>query len=232
MMIFGRLWAVLAMLCTSRWVLLASTTDLYPNPQKDLYRCGQRGRTSWICDPDQILSFKEAIEVNNTLTDIRQETKCACANQALCTNGTGPGYRVAVAVMSFIPTTRSQKITAKSYATFLREQEWKYGSCDDDVVIVVSKLEKKVAVSIGDNAAKMLSADVMKDILSDTNEYFQKENFSDGLLEFIGLMKLAFDNDYKLIPPFPVWTVVQMAMAALFVLICFFSMYICRKLYS
>ncbi len=48
-----------------------------------------------------------AIEVNNTLTDIRQKTKCACDNIALCANDTGHGYRVAVAVMSFIPTTRS-----------------------------------------------------------------------------------------------------------------------------
>ncbi|XP_022098006.1 uncharacterized protein LOC110983231 [Acanthaster planci] len=229
---FGSLRAALAMLIISSFATIAVPGDVYPNPQKDLYRCGRRGRASWICDPDQVLSFHAAEDVNTALSNLRVETECSCHNAALCSNHTGHGYSVAVAVMSFLPTTRRQLITATSYAKYLREHEWLYGNCEDDVVIVVSKLEKQVAASVGDTAARKLTARVMADIFSDTSDNFQNGNFSEGLLEIIERMRAAFRNDYVITPSFPVWTVVQMAMATLFVLICFFSMYICRKLYS
>ncbi|XP_038050792.1 uncharacterized protein LOC119723947 [Patiria miniata] len=227
-----RLRPVLAMLIISSWAARTFPSDVYPNPQEDLYRCGRRGRPSWVCDPDQVLSFNEAEDVNTALGNIRLETDCSCSNSALCSNHSSHGFSVAVAVMSFIPTTRAQLISASTYAKYLREHEWLYGNCQDDVVIVVSKHDKQVAASIGDTAAKKLTPRVLKDILSDTSDYFQNENFAAGLLEMIDRMRAAFENDYVVTPSFPVWTVVQMAMAALCVLICFFSMYICRRLYS
>ena len=31
----------------------------YPNPQKDIDKCGRGGKKSWVCDPDNILTPEE-----------------------------------------------------------------------------------------------------------------------------------------------------------------------------
>lgn len=40
------------------WVL-----DAYPNPQTDTDACGRRGVRSWVCDPDGVLPYDDANEV-------------------------------------------------------------------------------------------------------------------------------------------------------------------------
>ena len=76
---FGRLRAELAMLIISSLAAITSPSDVYPNPQEDLYRCGRRGRVSWICDPDQVLSFHEGMYILGYLpiTHIPKNLQCA-----------------------------------------------------------------------------------------------------------------------------------------------------------
>lgn len=33
--------------------------DEFPNPQRDFYECGRRGRISWVCDPANITRYGE-----------------------------------------------------------------------------------------------------------------------------------------------------------------------------
>ena len=40
--------------------------EQFPNPARDIEACGRRGKVSWICDPDNILSYETANTVSYT----------------------------------------------------------------------------------------------------------------------------------------------------------------------
>ncbi|XP_072034278.1 uncharacterized protein [Amphiura filiformis] len=208
--------------------------DVYPNPQSESYRCGRRGRPSWICDPYRILSYSEANEIDHQLSALRNQTQCACKSKHLCpTNSTQTvGYSVSVALMSFIPTSRSQEITVQSYANYLRTYEWRFGQCGDDVVVVYSQLENEIHASVGFKAAIKITERVLEDIILDTRSHFTDDGIHQGLTAFIRKLRNALEDKYQLSPGFPLWTMVQMVMAVCFVFCCFGGMWVCRKLYS
>ncbi|XP_041483240.1 uncharacterized protein LOC121430037 [Lytechinus variegatus] len=205
--------------------------DLVYNPRTDVKLCGRGGRPSWLCDPFYILSREQADELDFALEEIRSTTSCACTLEQAC-NVTDSGYTISIAILPYLPSTRQDPVTARNYADFLRKKSWMFGKCEDDVVIVVAKQDKEVYASAGPAAALKLKLLIMEDIYSDTRQYFQDEDVFTGLKVMVESFRSVLQDSYSISPDFPVWPIVQMGIGALFVLICFCSMYLCRKLFS
>ncbi|KAJ8031062.1 hypothetical protein HOLleu_27667 [Holothuria leucospilota] len=124
------------------------------------------------------------------------------------------------------------QVSAKNYAKYLRQHEWTYSACGDDVVVVFVNMSKEVGMSCGTTTVHELEYLVIEDILRNAERIFKTQNITQSIVFIIRSLKEAFNGEYKRTPPFPVWTVVHMALGSSFVLCCFFSMYICRLLYS
>ena len=49
------------------------------------------------------------------------------------------------------PTTESDKLDAtREFADYLRKSSWKFGDCNNDLVIVISEFDRKVSVCLDD----------------------------------------------------------------------------------
>ena len=35
------------------------TADRYPNPRKDVWKCGRKGKASFVCDPDSVITYAQ-----------------------------------------------------------------------------------------------------------------------------------------------------------------------------
>ena len=45
----------------------------FPDPQRDLQKCGRNGKQSYVCDPDGVVSYKEGIvSINFSSCDTHQ----------------------------------------------------------------------------------------------------------------------------------------------------------------
>ncbi|XP_071495934.1 uncharacterized protein [Diadema antillarum] len=209
-----------------------TNANLMYNPQIDVRLCGRGGRLSWICDPFSVLSRTDADKLDRTLEEIQSETQCACDAVEYKCNTTSKGYTISIAILPYLPHSRQDPVTAENYADYLRRYVWRFGKCGDDVVIVLSKREKQVYASVGPTAALKLKSLIVNDIYSDSRQFFDNGEFCTGLSYMLESFREAFEATYEVTPDFPVWPVVQMAIGALFVLTCFCSMYLCRKLYS
>ncbi|XP_071838975.1 uncharacterized protein [Apostichopus japonicus] len=202
-----------------------------PNPRLDFKLCGgDLTEPKWICDPDHVLHEPEVNKINRILESIRYNTTCACDDQSECPID-GTGFTVSVAIKSSLPT-RSRSISATNYAKYLRQNEWKFSACDDDVVIVIANKKREIGISYGFTTEQMLAVIVIDDILRNSRNIFERRNISETTMYLVSSLKDAFLGNYRRTPPFPVWTVVHMILGSSFVLCCFCSMYICRVLYS
>eukprot|EP00057_Strongylocentrotus_purpuratus_P015414 XP_011669888.1 PREDICTED: uncharacterized protein LOC105440947 [Strongylocentrotus purpuratus] len=205
--------------------------DLVYNPRTDVKLCGRGGRPSWLCDPFHILSREEADELDFALEEIRTTTPCSCELEQAC-NVTNNGFTVSIAILPYLPSTRQDPVTAQNYADYLRKNSWLFGKCGDDIVIVVSKQDKQVYASTGPKAALKLKSLITEDIYSDTRQYFEDEDVFTGLKLMVESFRAVLQDSYSITPDFPLWPIVQMSIGAMFVLVCFCSMYLCRKLFS
>lgn len=48
------------------------TPSTFPNPSKDVERCGRRGVASWVCDPDGIMPYQSANVVEGVIKKIAE----------------------------------------------------------------------------------------------------------------------------------------------------------------
>lgn len=86
--------------------------------------------------------------------------------------------------------------------------------------------------SAGPKAALKLKSLITEDIYSDTRQYFEDEDVFTGLKLMVENFRAVLQDSYSITPDFPLWPIVQMSIGAMFVLVCFCSMYLCRKLFS
>ncbi|KAI0234156.1 hypothetical protein LSAT2_015670 [Lamellibrachia satsuma] len=115
------------------------TKSEFPDPQLDVDDCGNNGSKSWVCDPTRLLTRQEVAALDALIIQLRGNDSCQ-------------GWVAAVAVVPRIrlsdnkyPSSDSEKLEAtREFADYLRKTSWKFGDCDNDLVIVVSKSERKV----------------------------------------------------------------------------------------
>ncbi|XP_077979489.1 uncharacterized protein LOC144434849 [Glandiceps talaboti] len=171
--------------------------EMYPNPQNDStglsYSCGHGLNTSWICDPNEILSNQEAGELNEIAENIRLTTTCVCSIcDANNTNNSqlGTGYVVAIAIVNRMeaeyinqgcPTRKELVKEADKWATYLRTTRWQFGDCGNDVIILYSKEENVIVTSTGEKTAEVLQASHIQHLYSKAHEYLDSHEYFKGL---------------------------------------------------
>lgn len=164
--------------------------EQFPNPKRDIEACGRRGKVSWICDPDKILSYDTANFVEEILASVRKNTSSGCRN-----GDENPGFQIGVAVvkkMRCIPG-ESIAVTAKNFAKHLHNR-WRVGNagCDDGALLLLSITDGKIYVSIGRRAMDVLTDDQI-DVLFELVKPLVKEKRYDISVELaVTWMRLCF----------------------------------------
>ncbi|KAI0215797.1 hypothetical protein LSAT2_032142 [Lamellibrachia satsuma] len=138
------------------------TKSEFPNPQLDVDDCGNNGSKSWVCDPARLLSRQEVDALNELIIQLRGDDSCQ-------------GWVAAVAVVMRIhlrhnkyPSTDNDKLEAtREFADYLLKT-WKFGDCDNDLVIVVSKSDRTVWTSTASGVRKKLSDECVTKIYKET----------------------------------------------------------------
>ena len=152
----------------------------FPDPTIDVETCGRRGKVSWICDPENILSYGAADKIEELLYSIVKNTDSGCSYYH---NGK-PGFQIGVAVlnqMSGIPGEPVEE-TAKTFAKHLHDN-WVVGhaGCDDGVMLLISILDRQLYVSTGKRAMELLSDDKIDIIIEEMKPYMLKKDYDKGV---------------------------------------------------
>ena len=152
----------------------------FPDPTIDVETCGRRGKVSWICDPENILSYGAADKIEELLYSIVKNTASGCSYYH---NGK-PGFQIGVAVlnqMSGIPGEPVEE-TAKTFAKHLHDS-WGVGhaGCDDGAMLLISILDRQLYVSTGKRAMKLLSDDQIDIIIEEMKPYMLKKDYDKGV---------------------------------------------------
>ncbi|CAH1783878.1 unnamed protein product [Owenia fusiformis] len=160
----------------------------FPDPQKDLERCGRRGKRSWVCDPNGVISYEEADKLDSIINDVRSKAKCACGS---CPSDGRGRYAIAVAFVNKLnlegaePTDNNKQRAIENFALFLRTLYWNYGYCQDGVVIVVSREDRKVWTSTGVTPRKRLVNGCVDLVYNKVKGKFTDGRFYDGAKEML-----------------------------------------------
>ena len=152
----------------------------FPDPTIDVETCGRRGKVSWICDPENILSYGAADKIEELLYSIVKNTASGCSYYH---NGK-PGFQIGVAVlnqMSGIPGEPVEE-TAKTFAKHLHDS-WGVGhaGCDDGAMLLISILDRQLYVSTGKRAMELLSDDQIDIIIEEMKPYMLKKDYDKGV---------------------------------------------------
>ena len=150
----------------------------FPDPTRDVKACGRRGKVSWICDPENILSYEAADMIEELLYSIVKNTASGCSNDK------EPGFQIGVVVlnrMSAIPGEPVEE-TAKTFAKHLH-YSWGVGhaGCDDGAMLLISILDRQLYVSTGKRAMELLSDDQIDIIIEEMKPYMQKRDYDQGV---------------------------------------------------
>ncbi|XP_066273155.1 uncharacterized protein [Branchiostoma lanceolatum] len=175
------------------------TPEAYPNPQTQPALCGRPNtyrNSSWICDPDGILTRWQADELDEYLESVRWETPCPCD---VC-DGVADGYNIAVALLrSMTVTDKSHNVSyrAQNFANYLRTTTWDYGSCDEGVVILISQKDRRVYTSTGKQVRLKLTLFRVVTIYEKNRSFFSLEEFQDGIAALSHEYKKVFIGTYR-----------------------------------
>ncbi|XP_070537808.1 uncharacterized protein [Ptychodera flava] len=194
----------------------------FPNPQLDYFRCGRRGQKSFVCDPERVLSFKDANKLDEILFSIRNDTGCS---QCTVCKADQHGYTVSVAIVK----DAMDGLSVNGFAEYLLH-EWNYGSCKDDVVIVLAAKTKQVYSAVGRTADIALEYGVYVENIHDkVNRFIMSGNFTYGLCRMVMEYRSAFLGNYEYSTSFPTWPVVQICSVAFMVCLCLFVVCWCKR---
>ena len=146
----------------------------FPNPTKDLGSCGRRGKVSWICDPDNVLSYETANTVEELLYSVGKNTVSGCSNDEKA------GFQIGVAVLKKMRDFPGQSVeeTAEKFTKHLHDS-WGVGhtDCDDGVMLLLSIHDRQVYVSTGKKAMELLSDDQIDIIIEQMKTYLRGKDY-------------------------------------------------------
>ena len=150
----------------------------FPNPTRDVKGCGRRGEVSWICDPENILSYKAANKIEELIYSVVKNTYSGCSNDEK------PGFQIGVAVLNRMRGIPGEPVeeTAKTFAKHLHDS-WGVGhaGCDDGAMLLISILDRQLYVSTGKRAMELLSDDQIDIIIEEMKPYMQKREYDQGV---------------------------------------------------
>ncbi|XP_014774202.1 uncharacterized protein LOC106871943 [Octopus bimaculoides] len=174
----------------------------YPNPRKEQARCGRElTKPSWLCDPDKLLTEKEAMEVDKLIASVRTKTRCPCYK---CVNK-NKGYLIMVALMGKMYRNVRNKNDSeerlfqdsKKFATKLMRRWGGRSMCEEFVIILYSKADNVLYTVTEKNAGKILNETMVMKEQDYVKWYFGSEDVGNGLVMMIEDYRDMFLKKFK-----------------------------------
>ena len=146
----------------------------FPNPTRDLGSCGRRGKVSWICNPDKVLSYEASNKVEELLYSIGKNTASECSSDEKA------GFQIGVAVLNKMRSIPGESVeeTAEKFTKHLHDS-WSVGhaGCDDGALLLLSILDRQVYISTGKKAMELLSDDQIDIIIEEMKAYLRGKDY-------------------------------------------------------
>uniref|UniRef100_A0A7S1ERD4 RING-type domain-containing protein n=1 Tax=Timspurckia oligopyrenoides TaxID=708627 RepID=A0A7S1ERD4_9RHOD len=151
--------------------------ELPRNPEA----CGRPGvKSSWICDPDQILDKENADTIEGILDMIVHGkvpfTKSICGNRLV-------GVEVAVVLVQKMRTTLEDKqLAAEKFAKAVHDS-WGVGDsqCNLGALLFLSVSDRVVYISTGRGTQKMLTDGKVQSIIHSMRPLLRKQNYGEAI---------------------------------------------------
>ncbi|XP_061176817.1 uncharacterized protein LOC133185537 isoform X1 [Saccostrea echinata] len=176
------------------------TVEQFPNPETEPEKCGGiRGRKSYLCDPNSILTSSFA-ELDHALNQTFMDTQCICSAYKCRDLNYRHGVHISVAVLANLKLTQGRTSAlpeVEHFALQLESRHWNFGACDNDVVIVYSAGDNVIYTATGSAANYILDTQKIKDITSANGIYFRNKNPMAGLYAMIMDYRNVFRGGYQ-----------------------------------
>ena len=110
---------------------------------------------STVCDPNDIFTEREKVELDRLTRHLRHELKCYCSRCSTDSKGLSVGIAAMMSIYrDFKTETKNATI---DFADYLRK-EWNLGSCNNDIIIVVPTKDRSVrSEDVTDTLTQFLS---------------------------------------------------------------------------
>jgi len=179
----------------------------YPSPQNDPEECGRGGKTSYLCDPDQILNAGEGDQLDREIERVMNETKCPCSYESCSSRKYYKGYKIAIALIKKMPDDQDvqneegdDELThnldkGRLYAYTLLNR-WKFGKCGEDLIIFYSQDDNVLYTMTGELTEKILKNEIVGEISMEGRGKFGSNNF-EGLLYLITKYREVLSGKYR-----------------------------------
>lgn len=199
------------------------TKETLPNPRVDVALCGRECMQSWVCDPAGILKPHDADLLDEKLDGIATNGICGCRS---CVDGKD-GYKIGVALVrkmgipSFVlPQNVDKDNMAIEFSAYLRSVSWKFGSCDNSIVIFYSQEDRKVMTSTGSRVNDVLTVNCTGDIFNEAKPMLREDRVFEALDHMVTRYGQVLRTGKCYPPAEPVE--LGVGMIILIVVICFF----------
>nr|XP_037286801.1 LOW QUALITY PROTEIN: uncharacterized protein LOC119179784 [Rhipicephalus microplus] len=152
--------------------------DEYPHPLTQPRYCN-RYRPSFVCDPDRVMTKKQADALDGIIERIRNETLCICPT---CSKSHARGITLGVAIMEHFHRVNNQPVeeAVRVFAETLRKK-WNLGNCDDDILLLISTKDTMSTTLVGPAVSDVFPQEVADQIYLESRGHFSNCNFYLGL---------------------------------------------------
>lgn len=155
------------------WIVASFGEHEYPNPTVDYRTCG-RSAKSWVCDPDHVITPAAASRVEEIINEISEKAKTTTCQPSL-------SPQVAVALVERMAPygfEGGSLSVAKRFAKYLHDT-WGVGheSCQNGVVLFLSKLDRHMYISTGREAKKVLNDEKAQQIVERMIPFLKQGQF-------------------------------------------------------
>ncbi|XP_064619864.1 uncharacterized protein LOC135483168 [Lineus longissimus] len=163
------------------------TKEIFPNPHRHVYDCGQRGRRSNVCDPNHIITYDEAVTLDKMI-DRLKELPCPCD---VCPGGKRGGYSIGIALVPMLKLTaeydgsvitpKQLMLQIEQFAVYLRDKKWNFGICNNDIIILIVDELDIVFITTGSIAKNKVTSLCLDESNARVNETFKVGNYTQAL---------------------------------------------------
>ncbi|XP_062613262.1 uncharacterized protein LOC134275040 [Saccostrea cucullata] len=145
----------------------------FPHPVYQSKQCGMK-ESSWICDPNGIISSADAEALQEMVRDTYESTQCPCSECA--TNNQGYPIMVAIMPRMYRIVNRSSNVQdvlydARVYAYYL-SMFWNVTTCDTNTLVLYSRDDDITYIMTWRNARALLDDTKVQQITLKNRFYF------------------------------------------------------------
>lgn len=171
----------------------------YPDPYSfDTYfQCGRNNQSN-VCDPNSMISKKQADDIDSLVRSVYRETRCQCPS---CISNSH-GYVIRVAIMprmESIYNERNDSVATLKDAqmfSYMLTKKWSMaGKCNASLLILYSRYDNILYTLTLSMTREVLKDELVKRITMSVRPLFDKDDtVGYGIQEMIKRYKMVFDG--------------------------------------